>query len=316
MCILEKKEKREKAALKNVKTSFPPHGVWVRHQVDLVDMRHAVSWNRRLRRRCRWILHIRDHGSRFSYLVPLEAKASRLVAVELVHFFRQYGPPAILQSDNGTEFTANSLVVELQKLFKGLRLIRGRPRRPQTQGLVERANREVKGLLRKTLIESNLQPHDWAEDEVLDKVMFSMNATINATSGHSPANLVFGRRFRMCLWEGQELAEDAVLAEEALTTDAAERLGAHIQFEEDQDVDDDTDDDDDVDEDLDRNFFGTTAGVQPEWDAPDELRIAEAADADAIANADVNDEAGTTKRKADGGNEAGAGATRPKRRRK
>ena len=68
--------------------------------------------------------------------------------------------------------------------------------------------------------------------------------------------------------------------------------------------------------DLDRNFFGTTAGVQPEWDAPDELRIAEAADADAIANADVNDEAGTTKRKADGGNEAGAGATRPKRRRK
>ena len=34
-----------------------------------------------------------------------------------------------------------------------------------------------------------------------------------------------------------------------------------------------------MDEDLDRNFFGTTAGVQPEGDAPDELRIAEAADA-------------------------------------
>ena len=33
----------------------------------------------------------------------VSAEASRLVAEELVHFFRQYGPPAILQSDNGTE---------------------------------------------------------------------------------------------------------------------------------------------------------------------------------------------------------------------
>ena len=46
-------------------------------------------------------------------MVPLEAKASKLVAIELVHVFRQYGaygPPAILQSDNGTEFTASACV--------------------------------------------------------------------------------------------------------------------------------------------------------------------------------------------------------------
>ncbi|GHP07514.1 hypothetical protein PPROV_000625600 [Pycnococcus provasolii] len=31
--------------------------------------------------------------------------------MELVHFFRQYEPPAILQSDNGTEFTANQIIL-------------------------------------------------------------------------------------------------------------------------------------------------------------------------------------------------------------
>ena len=35
--------------------------------------------------------------------------------MELVHLFlpsiRSYGPPAILQSDNGTEFTANQIIL-------------------------------------------------------------------------------------------------------------------------------------------------------------------------------------------------------------
>ena len=35
-----------------------------------------------------------------TYLVPLPAKLSELVAIELVDYYRLFGPPAILQSDN------------------------------------------------------------------------------------------------------------------------------------------------------------------------------------------------------------------------
>lgn len=52
-----------------------------------------------------------------------------------------YGAMNILQSDNGSEF--KGVCLELVKSF-GIRVINGRPRTPQTQGLVEQANGTVK----------------------------------------------------------------------------------------------------------------------------------------------------------------------------
>ncbi|CAG8459887.1 5633_t:CDS:1, partial [Dentiscutata heterogama] len=48
-------------------------------------------------------------------------------------------PPTILQSDNGKEFVAQ-VIKELMALWPSVKIINGRPRHPQSQGLVERAN--------------------------------------------------------------------------------------------------------------------------------------------------------------------------------
>jgi hypothetical protein len=50
-----------------------------------------------------------------------------------------FGPPQSLHSDNGREFVS-VVITELKTLFPDLVFIRGRPRHPQSQGCVERAN--------------------------------------------------------------------------------------------------------------------------------------------------------------------------------
>ncbi len=61
-----------------------------------------------------------------------------------------FGAPRILHCDNGSEF-GGEVVAMLARQFPGTQMVHGRPRHPQTQGLVERGNRSVKEVLAKKL---------------------------------------------------------------------------------------------------------------------------------------------------------------------
>ena len=56
------------------------------------------------------------------------------------------GAPQILQSDNGSEFTAQ-VVKDLKSMWPELVMVHGKPRHPQSQGSVERANADIKDML-------------------------------------------------------------------------------------------------------------------------------------------------------------------------
>ncbi|CAF1495143.1 unnamed protein product [Didymodactylos carnosus] len=86
-----------------------------------------------------WILNCVDHFSKFSWAYPLRSKSTNEVAHRLKELFFVFGPPRLLHSDNGTELVA-TVIVELKQLFPEMTLVRGRPRHPQSQGCVERAN--------------------------------------------------------------------------------------------------------------------------------------------------------------------------------
>ena len=62
--------------------------------------------------------------------------------------FATFGVPAIFQSDNGREFKNNYLITYLSS--QKVKLIHGSVRHPQSQGLVERHNRELKNYLEKS----------------------------------------------------------------------------------------------------------------------------------------------------------------------
>lgn len=89
-----------------------------------------------------WILHLRDHYSKFSWLYPLKSKTSDEVADRVIEWIASCGEaPSIIQCDNGNEFKGVLLLV-LRAI--GVSIINGAPRKPRVQGLVEQANRTVK----------------------------------------------------------------------------------------------------------------------------------------------------------------------------
>ncbi|KAK7096157.1 hypothetical protein V1264_005490 [Littorina saxatilis] len=113
----------------------------LRLQIDLVDMRSQPDGE------FKWILHARDHFTKFSWLYPMKTKMAAEVADHLITQFCVFGSPRIMQSDNGKEFTAR-VINDLSLLWPGMVIIHGRPRHPESQGCVERGNEGYGGQAR------------------------------------------------------------------------------------------------------------------------------------------------------------------------
>jgi len=129
-CIKSEASKSQ-APLEPIKCNY----ILERVQIDLIDMR-ARPYNG-----YHWILHIKDHFSKYSFLYPLSDKTATGVARCIAYWLGIVDIPKILQCDNSKEFKGVLLVL-LKKY--GVKIINRRPRYLQTQGLVEQANGVVK----------------------------------------------------------------------------------------------------------------------------------------------------------------------------
>ncbi|CAF4627543.1 unnamed protein product, partial [Didymodactylos carnosus] len=165
-------------------------GVMTRLQIDLIDMRTRpdvisidVSYL--------WILNCIDHFSKSSWSYPLQSKSAVEVAQKLRALFFVFGPLRLLHSDNGAEFIAN-VIVELKVLFPDMCFVRGRPRHPQSQGCVERANGVLMVALGKWLVDNNSS--HWSEG--LLPVVYGINTRVAAATKRTPYEVMFGQRPR------------------------------------------------------------------------------------------------------------------------
>lgn len=103
-------------------------------QIDLVDMRNSPSSPAdKPNITYKYILVVLDIFSRFIFLRPLESKSSTEVATRLTEIFSDTGPPARIQSDQGTEFKGS---VQVLMKAMGVKIIHSRPYHPQSQGKV------------------------------------------------------------------------------------------------------------------------------------------------------------------------------------
>ncbi|XP_060845211.1 KRAB-A domain-containing protein 2-like [Rhopalosiphum padi] len=111
-----------------------------RAQVDLIDMQsqHYNDY--------RFIMNYQDHLTKYVILKPLKSKRAEEIAYNLIDIYTLFGAPAILQSDNGREFV-NSVINELHIMWNEVKIVHGKPRHSQSQGSVERANRDVQEML-------------------------------------------------------------------------------------------------------------------------------------------------------------------------
>lgn len=130
-------------------------GFNVRGQVDLVDLQSCPDDD------LKFLMNYQDHSTKFLHLRPLISKHARNVAEKLSKIFFIFGAPAILQSNNGREFVA-AIIQELSLLWQNCKIVHGRPRHPQSQGSVKRANSDIKDMLRAWMVQNNTT--NWSQD--------------------------------------------------------------------------------------------------------------------------------------------------------
>ncbi|CAF1137190.1 unnamed protein product [Brachionus calyciflorus] len=103
-----------------------------RFQIDLVDMRHRpCEYYGKI---YKWIAHVMDHFTKFNVLWALVNKCA---------------------DDNGKEFK-NVLMLSLIESWDGnCKIIHGRPRHPQSQGLVEQGNGTLERMIASMMTQFN-----------------------------------------------------------------------------------------------------------------------------------------------------------------
>ena len=105
----------------------------------------------------KFLMNYIDHGIKLLWSTPLTHKRAITVAWALVQIFTFIGPPCILQSDNGREFSSaaqdgkgsrleldnsflDEIIKEIKNMWPECKMVRGSPRHSQSNGGVERIN--------------------------------------------------------------------------------------------------------------------------------------------------------------------------------
>lgn len=131
-----------------------PCGPWQVVQIDTLELGPS-------RGRYHCVLVCCDVFTKWAEVTPLKHHNAKSVAEAFVKVCARWGAPAVVRSDNGTEFV-NAIVEALLEAF-GVAVKHGAVRHPQSQGAVERFNRILLTMLRKLHDESL----DWKADLAL-----------------------------------------------------------------------------------------------------------------------------------------------------
>lgn len=134
-----------------------------------------------------YIVVMEDCFSRFVELFAAPDASAESAARALLAVFGRYGPPAQLRSDNGAQYTAR-IIDELLRRVGATRQLTIEYR-PQSNGLVERANAEVLRHLRAIVMTRRLNAR-WSDQ--LPLVQRIINATPHAAIGTTPARVLYG----------------------------------------------------------------------------------------------------------------------------
>ena len=169
-----------------------------RAQVDMIDMQSQPDGD------YKWILVYQDHLTKFVQIRPTKSKQATEVAYNLLDTFCTFGAPSVLQSDNGREFS-NSVIEELKDMWDKLKIVHGKPRHSQSQGSVERANRDIEDML-SMWMDSN-STDKWADG--LRFVQCMKNQAYHEGLKCSPYEAMFGQPMKVGL-KTSNLPDEAV----------------------------------------------------------------------------------------------------------
>ena len=132
------------------------------------------------------LLILIDAYSKWIEVFVTSSSTSSIVIEELRSTFVRFGLPEVIVTDNGTCFKSNEFETYLRR--NGVKHITSAPYHPASNGLAKRAVQVIKRGLKK-VTEGTLKAR-------VNIVLGSYRISPQATTGVSPAELLFGRRIR------------------------------------------------------------------------------------------------------------------------
>ena len=135
-----------------------------------------------------YVFVVVDYYSRFYEVEIMRDTSSERIIEALENMFCRYGLPRSITSDNGPEFLSE--VFEKYLSDNDITHTAVTPLHPAANGEVERQNRSLMKRIRIAMAESR----DWKT--AVRTYLFAYRATPHATSGVSPAELMFGRKLK------------------------------------------------------------------------------------------------------------------------
>ena len=137
------------------------------------------------------VLVFQDHFSKYVVAYVVKDQTARTTAETLrIGYFRLFGAPAYLVSDQGKAFT-DHVITHLCELY-GVQKLRTLPYHAQTNGQVERMNQTIICMIGK--LEEDKKAC-WSKH--LPELLMAYNTTCSTVTGYSPYYLLFGRRPRI-----------------------------------------------------------------------------------------------------------------------
>ena len=137
------------------------------------------------------VLVLQDHFSKYIVAYVVKDQTAHTAAETLRNgYFRLFGAPAYLVSDQGKAFTGH-VITHLCELY-GVQKLRTSPYHAQTNGQVERMNQTIMRMIGKLEEDRKVC---WSEH--LPELLLAYNAACSAVTGYSPYYLLFGRRPRI-----------------------------------------------------------------------------------------------------------------------
>jgi transposase InsO family protein len=156
-----------------------------------------------------YIIVVVDVFSRFVELYPASDATAMSAAKAVIQWIGRYGIPGEILTDNGTQYTAD-VIAQLCNLLR-VEHLTILPYSHEENAIVERANREVNKHLRAIVFDKKVKK-EWAL--FLPLVQRIMNASVKASTGVTPASIIFG---------------NAVDLDKGLLPDAAKRANKHVE---------------------------------------------------------------------------------------
>ncbi|XP_072380698.1 KRAB-A domain-containing protein 2-like [Diabrotica undecimpunctata] len=160
----------------------------LRCQVNLIDMQSQADGD------YKFIMVYQDHLTKFVQHRALKTNRAEEVAYHLLEVFTIFGAPHILHSDNGRKF-ANKIIEEVCSMWDELKIVHGKPRHSQSQGLVERANQDIEKTLA-TWLETNKTSQCW---EGIKFIQFMKNRAYYSVISYSSYEALFGCKAKVGL---------------------------------------------------------------------------------------------------------------------